>query len=747
MVSDDKLKGRASIKSGRIISRLGVIPCLVLMISLQVNPLGAEGPSLTDRVREKRSARWQIMADKLSYSDKEGIYSAEGNVVLTSGEETLSAQEAVYNERTGMVEVSGNVKLEVNGDVLEGERAIFDLNSRTGEISGGRLFIKDNHFYISGETMEKTGPDTYRITGCRVTTCDGRVPDWSLSGSEVNVTVEGYGVVKDMVFRIRDYPFFYLPYGIFPAKTKRQSGVLLPRIGYSNLNGSEMELPIYWAISDQMDATFYEHFMSDRGLMQGVEYRYVAAQESKGAFLADALEDRKEKDLGDPEQLGISPFPRTNDTRYWLRGKSDQAFPMGVKAKMDLDYVSDQDYLREFQGGIYGFQARPDLMDEFRRPLEENTSPYRRSALRLERSKDDYSLQALTAYYERVDDPALEDTSPALGSLNFNLLPRPLLRSPLFLRFNTTYNNVWREKGMEGQEVFLTPAVSYPMWLGRYLEIEPSLAYARNALWVKEEAQEDKSQSRDLYDFGMRVGTHLDRTFDVQWGEVKKLKHRFSPSLIYNYRKYTLRKGFESLFEPLTLDGTYNQVALSLDNLLDMRRENAKGEVTYGQWGRLNLIQAYNIEKPTGIRVPETDIGDFLPLLAFLSVSPAYPLTLQAEAEWDYDKHAVSYADVSLELAVKRSGGKYDTYGLNYQYLKNGSKGLNFSFHINLSHGFSVGASQSRDLSESEGVQERYYLDYQSQCWGVRVISESLTGLDSFMVLFRLVGLGGLGSY
>jgi LPS-assembly protein len=473
----------------------------------------------------------------------------------------------------------------------------------------------------------------------------------------------------------------------------------------------------------------------------------MADQGSKGVFLADALNDGKEKDLSDSEQLGISPFARTNDTRYWVRGKSDQAFPMGLKARVDLDYVSDQDYLREFQGGLYGFQARPDLAYDFGRPLDESTSPYRRSAVRVERSRGDYSLQAMAAYYERAEDPVLDGTSPALASVDFNLLPRPLLTSPLFFRFNTNYSNLWREKGIEGQEVFLTPAISYPMWLGRYLEFEPSLAYARNTQWVEEEALVDKTQSRDLYDFGMRLSTHLERTFDVPWEDVKKLKHKLSPSLIYNYRRYNLRKGFEPLFDPLVRDGTFNQIALSLDNLLDVRKENSKGEITYGQWGRLNVIQGYNIEKPTGSSVPASEKGDFLPLLAFLSISPGYPLTFQAEAEWDYEEEAVSYADASVEFAMKRSGGKYDTYGLDYQYLKNGNKGLNLYFHINLLHGFSVGASQSRDLRENQGVQARYYLDYQSQCWGVRIISETITGLDSFMILFRLAGLGGLGSY
>jgi LPS-assembly protein len=479
--------------------------------------------------------------------------------------------------------------------------------------------------------------------------------------------------------------------------------------------------------------------------MHGVEYRYVVDQESEGAFLVDVLDDKREKDLSNSEQLGISPFDRTNDTRYWVRGRSDQALPMGLNARVDLDYVSDQDYLREFQGGLFGVQARPDLVNEFRRPLEESTSPYRRSALRLDRSRQDYSLQAMTAYYELVEDPALKDTSSAFGSLDFNLLPRPLFRSPLFLRFDTNYSGLWREKGIEGQEVFFTPAISYPMWLGRYFEFEPTLAYARNTQRVDQEAPGDKNQSRDLYDLGMRLSTHLERTFDVQWGEVKRLKHKFSPSLIYNYRRFELRKGFDSLFDPLNLDGTFNQIALSLDNFLDMRKENVKREVTYGQFGRLSLIQGYNIERPTGSRVPEDETRDFLPLVAFFSISPAYPLTFQAEAEYDHYDNSISFADVSLSMSVKRSGGVKDNYTLGYQYLRDGNKSLNLGFHINLLYGFSVGASQSTNLNARENVQQRYWLDYQSQCWGVRAIGESMAGLNSFMVLFNLAGFGGLG--
>jgi LPS-assembly protein len=737
---------RLTIKARRITPRTCFSVCLSLVVVLHANLLLATDQFIKSRSFEQKGGPWQIVADKLTYNEKEGVYTAEGNVVITGKEQVLSAQKAIYDEKTGIVEVSGDVALEVRGDTLKADRAIFDLNTNTGHITKGRLFLRKNHFYISGENMERTGPDTYNCTRCRITTCDDKIPDWSISGSEVKVTLEGYGTIKNPVFRIHDLPSFYFPYGFFPAKTERQSGLLLPRVGESDLNGIEIELPVYWAITDQMDATFYEHYMSNRGLMQGFEYRYVADEKSRGSFLFDILKDRiEEKDLSNSDQAAIGPFPRTNDTRYWLRGRTDQTLPLGMNAKLDLDYVSDQDYLREFQTGLFGYQARPDLASEFGRPLEETISPYRRSTLRLDRDGQDYSVQGRASYFEEVENPDLKDSSPGIGGVDFSLLPRPLFSSPLFFKFQTDYNYLWRKTGITGQQFSFTPTVSYPMWLGRYLEFEPSLAYGRDTQWMEDPVSGNGSQARDVYDFETRLTTNLERVFDIQWGEVTKLMHKASPSLIFSYREYRTPDYYQYLFEPSNMDGRFNQIALDFDNLFNTREENKKGEITYGQWGRIDLVQGYNIEKPTGSNVPENEKRDFLPLVGFLSVSPLYPLTLQAEADWDHYERDFTYANTSLEFRVKRSGGKYDSYGVEYLYLKDGNKGFNFNVNINLLYGFSVGISEARDLRADNSVGQSYWLDYQSQCWGVRVMGQNVVGLQSFMIMFRLGGLGELG--
>jgi len=176
---------------------------------------------------------WDIRAKSLTYNEREGTYLAEGDVVISKAQQTLYTQHAVFNVKTGIAKVSGGLRLETDGDIITGKEGSFNLNTQTGDLVDASLFLRANNYYISGSLMQKTGEDSYLIKDCTVTTCDGVNPDWNITGSEVKVTVEGYGTIKNSAFRVRGLPIIYIPYMIFPAKAKRQTGLLAPRVGYS----------------------------------------------------------------------------------------------------------------------------------------------------------------------------------------------------------------------------------------------------------------------------------------------------------------------------------------------------------------------------------------------------------------------------------------------------------------------------------------------------------------------------------
>ena len=716
-----------------------------VILLLQAGFTFAADWSLGDRLAGDETTPWEITANKVSYDDAKGLIIADGDVEISRPGQVVTTQRAVYNQKTGIIEVSGGFRLQADGDIVSGEQARFDLNNNTGRITAGSLFLQENNFRVRGSVIEKTGPNTYVVKDCRLTTCDGVKPAWSITGDEVKVTLEGYGTVKGAAFRVSDVPIFYLPYAIFPVKTKRQTGLLPPRVGYSNLNGLVFELPFFWAISDQADATFYGKFMSDRGYMQGLEFRHVTGVESKGIQLFDILSDRIDvKDLSDPEQVKVSPFERTNSTRYWLRGRLDQDLPAGLLARLDTDYVSDQDYLYEFGLGLYGYEARPDLMEEFGRPLLEIQSPTRPSRFRLSYDKADYTLQLGSSYEQLPENPPVDPQPQPLAGFNFDLLPRPTPHVPIFFRFDTDYDYIWREDGIKGHRLAATPAVSYPVWLVPYLKFEPYLGYTWNGQWFDNPLEDTHWESRETYEIRADLSSIIDRVYEVGWANADKVKHRILPRLTYELRAPEEVTRFSPWFEPLVEEGKRNRIVLSLENRLDARKDDENGSAEYFQWGTFFLSQAYSLDVARADGTPLEDEEPFEPLTALLRLDPFPGLFVLAEANWDWGQDTISFADVSFEYRLDRGGDLQDQFAINYERQIEGSDALNAYISVNLIHGVSLGTALRRDLTAGQTVQSSFWLDYQGQCWGARLSTESLDDISAVMLTFRLTGLGGL---
>jgi len=720
---------------------------VALFFLIKTTPCFSKKNPLGEHILEDRNAQWQIMADRMSYSLKDTLYIAEGHVTITRSGQVLSAEKAIYNKGTGIVQVTGHVRLEANGDLFTGETGIFDLKNHYGQITRAHIFLRENNVHIRGDSMTRLGPNTYVVRGCRVTTCDGDTPDWSVTGAKIKVTLEGYGQIRHAAFRIRNFPVFYIPYAIFPVKTKRQTGFLPPRLGYSGRNGFDIEIPFFWAISDQTDATFYERYLTKRGFMQGLEYRYLTKDDSNGVFLFDILSDKiAPKDFENPDQAGLSPFERTNETRYWMRSRTDQKLPGGLDARLDMDFVSDQDYLKEFRGALYGFQARPDLGEISGRPVEEIYSPTRRSALRLSRDGDEYSLQALGSYHQRPENPSYDHTPQPLLGLNFTTLSRQPFSFPLYVGVDAEYDYIWREMGQKGNSLTLSPDVSYPIRLGRYAEMEQSLALFLNSQWLDTSHDGEDQISRRAYESKTRISTVMERIFDFRWNDTRKLKHKIVPSLTYTYRGYHEGDTYQPWFESIDEIGKVNKITFAIENLLDARNEDDKGAVSYAQWGTFALSQSYNIDESRRDGEPWREKRPFDPLEGILTFTPFPDLNFEAEAHWDHYESQISFSDLSLELTVRRSGGRFDTFEIDYLYEKDVSNSLNYRFNINLDYGFAVGSSLTRDFDRQETLGRSYWIDYTSQCWAVRLVAENLDDVSSFMIYFRILGIGGLGN-
>ena len=214
-----------------------------------------------------------IEADRLTYDKEEQLYQAHGNVEVVRGDFSLKAEHARLNPVTNDMVAWGNVVLKEGEDVLECERLEVNMNTQVGKIYQGKLFLKDQNFHITGREAEKLGESRYRIREGFFTTCDASRPPWKFTVRELDVTMGGVGVAKGPVFYIEDIPVFYFPVLPVPVKKERQTGFLLPTVGYSDKNGAEVKTAFYWAISKDMDSTLCLDYLGDRGFKEGLEYR------------------------------------------------------------------------------------------------------------------------------------------------------------------------------------------------------------------------------------------------------------------------------------------------------------------------------------------------------------------------------------------------------------------------------------------------------------------------------------------
>lgn len=234
-------------------------------------------------------------ADTLSYDEDTGIAVAEGNVEMTFGARTMRADLVRYDSTTGEADLSGKVRYKDADEEFAFDRITINLNSETGVLYKGTIRISSSNYQIASQKIEKTGKNTFLVEKGMLTTCPcDPEPDWKFEVRRARVTLDQYAVGKDITFRIRGVPVLWLPWGAFPVKMTRQSGLLLPNFSSNRSRGYTLQVPYYQVINRWSDATVTLDVMSRRGYRPEIEYRFVLNPESVGAVRATMFQDRVE---------------------------------------------------------------------------------------------------------------------------------------------------------------------------------------------------------------------------------------------------------------------------------------------------------------------------------------------------------------------------------------------------------------------------------------------------------------------
>ena len=232
--------------------------------------------------REKSGQKQMLVqANEVNYDYTNNRVSAVGNVQIYYGGSTLEANRVVYDQKTKRLHAEGNVRLtEEDGKVTYGE--IMDLSDdyRDGFVDSLRLDAPDQTRMAAARAERSSGNFTVLhngvYTACAPCKDDARKPPlWQVKAARIiHDQTEKMMYFEDARIEFFGRPLAWLPYFSAPDPTvKRKTGLLTPSISSSSVYGGAIEVPYYWALAPDYDATFAPMITTKQGpLLQG-EFR------------------------------------------------------------------------------------------------------------------------------------------------------------------------------------------------------------------------------------------------------------------------------------------------------------------------------------------------------------------------------------------------------------------------------------------------------------------------------------------
>jgi LPS-assembly protein len=693
---------------------------------------------------------WTIDADKLSYDQSRSVYEAEGNVRIISGKRQIESDWAELDTAKRLVELKGNVLLKYGNDWLRGEHVIWNLDEETGWVDGGLTYFATNQLYAQGENIRKTSATEYELKSGFVTACNPESADWKIRYGAMKINVEGTAWAKHTSFWVGDVPVFYLPIVAVPVNRMRQSGFLLPWGGYSELNGLQGEIPFYWAIRQDMDATFFGRYMEERGFMGGIEYRINNERWGEGIWIFNYLDDR-----ADPAHLAEQEYPFIRSDRFWLRSRHSFELPWEIDGKLDLDFVSDRNFLREFERGSASMGYSDKVFREHfgRGVINDENTLARESSLYLEKRLESSLISMDTRYWDQQDKEIDEFTLQRIPALAYSVIPKWINDLPLYFTFNTAFTNYWRREGDRANRMEASPRLYLPLQLKTFLNVEPSVGVSASSYWVDwEEDQADRpstSQGRLFTDLRLEMNSRLNRVYQWQVGSYQAFQHSIRPEILYEYVPKPI-EGDIPLFDRFDEDPSRHDIRYGFSTFLTGKSaktdDQSNEKVSYTEMARLQVLHGYNFERvpvnDPNVRLEGSRDEGVTDISLRLDVKPKKFVTLSYDAELSPDRGAIELHDLYMVL----NSGQGHRLRLDYQYRRESLVDeIIARTDIKLFRNFYLLTYHDYSIDQDDLYAHGYGFRYDHGCWAIGVAYEKEEKDHRIAFTINLLGLGTFG--
>jgi len=647
----------------------------------------------------------------------------EGDVELRKLDALLKADFLTYDTETTDYTATGNVRFQDHSTLLAADNAHGTGTPNTTYLDSARYQFLEQRGNGVAAKFNQTDPDHQQAFDATYSTCDPSDRRWEIHANELDMDhVENEGYAHGATLRYAGVPFFWLPYMKFPLDNERESGFLLPKLGYSDRRGFVFGLPYYFNLAPNYDATLEPRVMTERGAMLGGQFRYLSSS-SKLEFDFNYVPHDKEAASEFADYAATKPpgtyIPEIPGQRDFLHLLGTTAFSANWGASVSINHVSDQFYLTDY-GNSFITTATALLP----------SSAY-------VNGHGDWWSASFGGDSWQVTDPSL---SP--GVEPYRRLPRATFQGQHALLggleggINVEYANFQKDNAVTGGRVDAYPYLAFPVETAAYF-IRPELgvrytAYDLNHLQDYPTTQPfaqpltNDSPTRSTTIFDLDAGLTFERTAQYFGSEYTQT---LEPRLFYLYVPYRNQSDlpildtqlptfdFPSLFRTNTFVGADRQTnANNLTAALTTRLiDNASGDqLLSASIGEIHYFSTQRVQLPGN---PEVDYSgsDYVGELN-LRVNDRWGL--RWDQQWNPNTHQTDLSGVGIE----RRFGTDGVVNVSYRFRRNFLEQVDTTALVPINDRWSLVGRYYYSLMDHQLLEAFGGVEYDSCCVALRTL-------------------------
>lgn len=265
-----------------------------------------------------------------------------------------------------MVKIEGNVRFITKDMTLYGSHVDYNITTGAAHIRNARILTSD--FNLVANELVRVNENEYIAKEAEFTTCKDCTESWSVYGGHIRVLVGNYVQVKHGLFRVKGVDVIYLPYLVLPILSKRESGLLVPRISSRSGEGLSFEQPVFWAIDEHKDMTFSPTFWAKRGYGGDLQYRHrftdLSWFEGNLRTVNDTIYEPLKSNVGESGEQFFRYFTDLESHQHWSPNLVSHVRYTGTR---DLDFVRDYPQFTDpkVNSSDFGLQGFLNFRQEF----------------------------------------------------------------------------------------------------------------------------------------------------------------------------------------------------------------------------------------------------------------------------------------------------------------------------------------------------------------------------------------------